>query len=227
MNFYELLGIKCDASKDEIKSAYRSMAKKYHPDVCNDENSNLIIKSLNEAKEVLLDDDKRRNYDQSLEAIKFSKTFSYEENETYKNKSQEHHDMYSNVYVTKWEFYVHYLKISSDNFFVKLLKSLLSFANLILFNVLRCIVFAILYLFFILDRLIDYFAVFLFIIATLFLLDFLSFKSISNDIFKFSFFSFLGILLIFIKIFVVRGSTNLIAILFNLEDSIFVRIINL
>ena len=35
-----------------------------------------------------------------------------------KNKSQEHHDMYSNVYVTKWEFYVHYLKISSDNFFV-------------------------------------------------------------------------------------------------------------
>lgn len=40
MDFYELLGIKRDATKEEIKKAYREMAKKYHPDVNKSKDAN-------------------------------------------------------------------------------------------------------------------------------------------------------------------------------------------
>ena len=60
IDFYELLGISMDSTKQEIKTAYREMVKKYHPDVNKSEDSNKIIRSLNEAKEVLLDDEKRK-----------------------------------------------------------------------------------------------------------------------------------------------------------------------
>lgn len=53
IDFYELLGIKRDAIKEEIKKAYRNMAKKYHPDINQSEEANKIIVSLNEAKERL------------------------------------------------------------------------------------------------------------------------------------------------------------------------------
>lgn len=227
IDFYELLGISINATKDEIKSAYRLMAKKYHPDVNSDENANKIIRSLNEAKEILLDDNKRNEYDKSLKAIKYSKTFSNEEKETYKNVSQEHNDIYSEVYVTKWEFYVHYLKVSHDSIFIKVLKSMVCLFNLILFNIFRSIVYVVLYLFFLFDKLVNYFAILLFIIAMLFLFNLANFSFINNSVLGFSLFFFLGILVFLIKIFIVKGSSNLIAILFNLEDSIFVKIINL
>ena len=60
MDFYELLGIKRDATKEEIKKAYREMAKKYHPDVNKSKDANQIIISLNEAKSTLLNDEKRK-----------------------------------------------------------------------------------------------------------------------------------------------------------------------
>ena len=66
IDFYELLGISMDSTKQEIKTAYREMVKKYHPDVNKSEDSNKIIRSLNEAKEVLLDDEKRKEYDKLL-----------------------------------------------------------------------------------------------------------------------------------------------------------------
>ena len=64
-DYYETLGVKKDASADEIKSAYRRLAKKYHPDL-NKDNKDAAekFKDVNEAYEVLGDEKKRANYDQ-------------------------------------------------------------------------------------------------------------------------------------------------------------------
>jgi len=63
-NYYEVIGVPKTASKEEIKKAYRKLAKKYHPDVNqSDKNSEEKFKEINEAYEVLSDDNKRANYD--------------------------------------------------------------------------------------------------------------------------------------------------------------------
>lgn len=63
-DYYKTLGIKRDATKEEIKRAYRKMARKYHPDVSNDPEAEARFKEVNEANEVLGDPEKRAAYDQ-------------------------------------------------------------------------------------------------------------------------------------------------------------------
>jgi molecular chaperone DnaJ len=63
-NYYEILGVSPSASKDEIKKAYRELAKKYHPDKNkNDKQAEEKFKEINEAYDVLSDDKKRKEYD--------------------------------------------------------------------------------------------------------------------------------------------------------------------
>lgn len=64
-NFYEILGVNENASKDEIKKAYRGLSFKYHPDRNNGGDPETISKlqTVNEAYETLGDDDKRKEYD--------------------------------------------------------------------------------------------------------------------------------------------------------------------
>ena len=63
-DFYSVLGVDRDASEEEIKRAFREKASEYHPDVSDDPNAEEKFKRIQDAKEVLLDDEKRRMYDQ-------------------------------------------------------------------------------------------------------------------------------------------------------------------
>lgn len=64
-DYYKTLGVNRDASEKEIKSAYRKLARKYHPDVNpGDKSAEEMFKEISEAYEVLSDKDKRSKYDQ-------------------------------------------------------------------------------------------------------------------------------------------------------------------
>jgi curved DNA-binding protein len=63
-DYYASLGVKKDASQDDIQKAYRKLARKFHPDVNKDPQAEARFKEIGEAYEVLKDPDKRKKYDQ-------------------------------------------------------------------------------------------------------------------------------------------------------------------
>ncbi len=63
-DYYKTLGVEKNASKDDIKKAYKKLAKKYHPDLNKDSSATDKFKEINEAASVLADDKKRAQYDQ-------------------------------------------------------------------------------------------------------------------------------------------------------------------
>ena len=65
IDYYQILGIDKTASSKEIKSAYRKLARKVHPDLNpNDKDAKKNFQQINEANEVLSDPEKRKKYDQ-------------------------------------------------------------------------------------------------------------------------------------------------------------------
>jgi curved DNA-binding protein len=62
-DYYTILGVSRDASKDEIRKVFRQLARKYHPDTNQDPEAEARFKEINEAYEVLKDPEKRQRYD--------------------------------------------------------------------------------------------------------------------------------------------------------------------
>lgn len=77
-DYYEILGVSRNCTKDEIKRAYRNLALKYHPDRNNDKESEEKFKEIAEAYAVLYDEEKRKLYDMH-EHSEIEKNYSYEE----------------------------------------------------------------------------------------------------------------------------------------------------
>ena len=70
-NYYEILEVDKNASEEVIEKAYKTLAKKYHPDLQTAENKEYAekrMKEINEAYYILSDEQKRKAYDEKLEA---------------------------------------------------------------------------------------------------------------------------------------------------------------
>ncbi|ENX40657.1 DnaJ C-terminal domain-containing protein [Acinetobacter courvalinii] len=66
-NYYEELGVSRDASADEIKKAYRKLARKYHPDISKEADAEAKMQAINVAYDTLSDSSKKAEYDQMLD----------------------------------------------------------------------------------------------------------------------------------------------------------------
>jgi curved DNA-binding protein len=76
IDYYKILGVDKNATQDDIKKAYRKLARKYHPDLNpNDKEAKGKFQQINEANEVLSDPDKRRKYDQYGKEWKHAEEF--------------------------------------------------------------------------------------------------------------------------------------------------------
>ncbi|WP_316751347.1 J domain-containing protein [Pedobacter gandavensis] len=76
IDYYKILGVDKKASQDDIKKAYRKLARKYHPDLNpNDKEANKKFQEINEANEALSDPEKRKKYDEYGEHWKNSDQF--------------------------------------------------------------------------------------------------------------------------------------------------------
>lgn len=120
LNYYEFLGVNENATKEEIKKAYKTQMKKWHPDINKSEEAPEMSIKLNEAKETLLDDDKRKAYDLSLkkEVNQNYNKFNYgqKSNEnTYTNYDTSYNTYEEARKVTKWEYFKEYLRYSTDS----------------------------------------------------------------------------------------------------------------
>lgn len=124
VNYYDLLGVKKDASEEEIKLAYRREIKKWHPDKNKSEDASAISSLLNDAKTILLDPEQRKEYDASLETV-VNEAYA----NAYKKKASKGDEAYNTnengeKLYTKWEYFKLYLKFYDVSFLRKLIATI-------------------------------------------------------------------------------------------------------
>lgn len=216
MDFYELLGVKKDATKEEIKKAYREMVKRYHPDVNKSDEASKIIISLNEAKETLLDDDKRSEYDKLLNDINHSKTYS-NDSTSYSAKKEEYKENYSESYVTRWQFLMTYLNFGKDKLGIKFLKTFIVIINYLVFFIIKAFTLIFLFLLEVFENLINYIGIILMFIGV--------YNFIEDEIAISITLFLIGVLLILIKELILNKSVNIYAFIQNIHDKILIKVL--
>lgn len=110
INYYELLGVKNNANKEEIRLKYKEQIKKWHPDINKNNEAIEVTKKLNEAKSVLLDDEKRKEYDIYLNNISANGYQNIIEKVYNEQSSYDEEKLY-----TKWEYFRDYIKYYNDS----------------------------------------------------------------------------------------------------------------
>ena len=75
-DYYKILGVSRDVPQDELKKAYRKLARKYHPDVSKEANAEAKFKEVGEAYEALKDPEKRAQYDQFGSSYQHGQSFN-------------------------------------------------------------------------------------------------------------------------------------------------------
>ena len=216
MDFYELLGVKKDATHEEIKKAYRDMVKRYHPDVNKSDEASKIIISLNEAKETLLDDNKRCEYDKLLNDINHSKTYS-NDSTSYSAKKEEYKENYSESYVTRWQFLMTYLNFDKDKLGIKFLKTFIVIINYLVFFIIKAFTLIFLFLLEVFENLINYIGIILMFIGV--------YNFIEDEIAISITLFLIGVLLILIKELILNKSVNIYAFIQNIHDKILIKVL--
>lgn len=220
IDYYELLGIKNDASVEEIKKAYRDMVKKYHPDINKSSDASKIIISLNEAKETLLDEDKRKEYDELLNEIKYSKQYTTsKENNTYKEKTKEYKENYSESYVTRWQFLMTYFKFGKDKVIFKIIKTFLVILNYLFFLFIKIFALIVLFIVEVFEEIIDY------AVGIIVLLGILSIFVLEQDISMGIILILIGVIIMLIKEIILNKSLNIYVFIQNIQDKLFIKIL--
>ncbi len=91
-SYYEILNICENASKDEIKKQFKKLVKMYHPDINSSLEAENIFKEINKAAEILLDDEKRKNYDKLRNANK--EVYNKKPHQNYKTSESSGYSFY-------------------------------------------------------------------------------------------------------------------------------------
>lgn len=231
MNIYEHLGIETNATKKEITESFDEATKKFHINIkATEESSYKFIHSLTEAKDLLLNDKKRMEYDMTIEEIKNSKQFSKNESETYKSKVQKYKKEYEEVNISKWELFINYIAKGKDSTIKKLIKTLIIIIKLLAFTIIKGIYYGLLGIIEPFKKIIDWFVNFLILIAIIELFfpsadtpNYISF--IPANVEQFCIISIIAFILKSAKTFVVEKSTNVYNSLGKFENKVFRKII--